>query len=58
MRTPPVELAPSIVDFQPPFSECVRDNAQDLLTGPILAIGERAGAGPSYLFYLVCSMQD
>ncbi len=41
MHTLPVALLPLIVEFQPLFSKSVWENAQTLLLGAILAIGQR-----------------
>lgn len=41
MLTLPAELLPLIVEFQPLFSKSVWQNAQTLLVGAILAIGQR-----------------
>jgi len=41
MPTLPAELLPLIVNFQPLFSKSVWENAQTLLVGAILAIGNR-----------------
>lgn len=41
MPTPPAELLPLIVEFQPLFSRSVWKNAQTLLIGAILTIGKR-----------------
>lgn len=44
MPTLPAELLPLIVAFQPLFSKSVWNNAQTLLSGAILAIGQRTVA--------------
>ena len=41
MPTVPAELLPFIVEFQPLFSKSVWKNAQVLLLGAILALGQR-----------------
>src|SRR5205085_10940178 len=41
MPTLPAELLPLIVEFQPLFSKSVWENAQTLLVGAILALGNR-----------------